>query len=141
MKKFVFSLQKVLDLREFEEEKAKLELGKAVAEVERIKRLLSENAKKRVESNRARKDTSDIFVLQNIENYIIGLDFKKEKLLEELAVAEIVFEEKRDLFSKAMQDREVISKLKEKQLAEYKKQILREEENILDDISNGKYTN
>lgn len=141
MKKFVFSLQKVLDLREFEEEKAKLELGKAVAEVERIKRLLSENAKKRVESNRARKDTSDIFVLQNIENYIIGLDFKKEKLLEELAVAEIVFEEKRDLFSKAMQDREVISKLKEKQLAEYKKQILREEENILDDISNGKYAN
>ena len=43
MKKFVFSLQKVLELKEYEEDKAKLELGKAVAEVERIKRLLEEN--------------------------------------------------------------------------------------------------
>ena len=33
-----------------------------------------------------------------------------------------------------MQDREVLSKLKEKQLSEYKKEVLKEEENALDDI-------
>ena len=141
MKKFVFSLQKVLDLREFEEEKAKLELGKAVAEVERIKKLLAEIAQKRVNANLSRKETNDIYVLQNIENFIIGLDSKKEKLLEELTAAEIIFEEKRDLFAKAMQAREVLSKLKENQLAEYKKQALKEEENTLDDITNGKISN
>ena len=134
MKKFVFPLQKVLELREYEEDKAKLELGKAVAEVERIKRLLEENARNRVSANQSRKDTNDVIILMNIENYIIGLDAKKEKLLEELTMAQMFFEEKRDLYTKAMQDREVLSKLKEKQLSEYKKEVLKEEENALDDI-------
>ena len=138
MKKFVFSLQKVLELREYEEDKAKLELGKAVAELERIKRLLQEVAQNRVKANLSRKDTTDVIVLMNIENYIIGLDAKKEKLLEELTMAQMFFEEKRDLYTKAMQDREVLSKLKEKQLSEYKKEVLKEEENALDDILKNK---
>ena len=138
MKKFVFSLQKVLELREYEEDKAKLELGKAVAEVERLKRLLEENARNRIAANQSRKDTNDISVLLSIENYIIGLDSKREKLLEELTMAQMVFEEKRDLYTKAMQDREVLSKLKEKQLSEYKKEVLKEEENALDDIVKNK---
>ena len=138
MKKFVFSLQKVLELREYEEDKAKLELGKAVAEVERLKRLLEENARNRVAANQSRKDTNDISVLLSIEHYIIGLDSKREKFLEELTMAQMVFEEKRDLYTKAMQDREVLSKLKEKQLSEYKKEVLKEEENALDDIVKNK---
>ena len=141
MKKFVFSLQKVLDLREFEEEKAKLELGKAVAEMERIKKLLAENAQNRVNAGYSRQDVSDIISLQTIENYILGLDIKKEKLLEDLAVAELIFEKKRDLFTEAMQAREVLTKLKDKQLAEYKKDALKQEENALDDITNGKVAN
>ena len=141
MKKFVFSLQKVLDLREFEEEKAKLELGKAVAEVERIKKLLAENAQNRVNAGYSRRDVSDVLSLQQIENYILGLDLKKEKLLEELASAELIFEKKRDLFTEAMQAREVLTKLKDKQLSEYKKEALKQEENALDDITNGKVAN
>ena len=35
-------------------------------------------------------------------------------------------------------EREVLTKLKEKQLSEYKKEILKEEENAVDDIINGK---
>lgn len=141
MKKFVFSLQKVLDLREFEEEKAKLELGKAVAEMERIKKLLAENAQNRVNAGYSRRDVSDVLSLQRIENYILGLDLKKEKLLEELASAELIFEKKRDLFTEAMQAREVLTKLKDKQLSEYKKEALKQEENALDDITNGKVAN
>ena len=141
MKKFVFSLQKVLDLREFEEEKAKLELGKAVAEMERIKKLLADNAQNRVNAGYSRRDVSDVLSLQQIENYILGLDLKKEKLLEELASAELIFEKKRDLFTEAMQAREVLTKLKDKQLSEYKKEALKQEENALDDITNGKVAN
>ncbi len=141
MKKFVFPLQKILDLREFEEEKAKLELGKAVAEMERIKKLLAENAQNRVNAGYSRQDVSDIISLQTIENYILGLDIKKEKLLEDLAVAELIFEKKRDLFTEAMQAREVLTKLKDKQLTEYKKDALKQEENALDDITNGKVAN
>ena len=141
MKKFVFSLQKVLDLREFEEEKAKLELGKAVAEMERIKKLLAENAQNRVNAGYSRRDVSDVISLQTIENYILGLDIKKEKLLEDLAAAELIFEKKRDLFTEAMQAREVLTKLKDKQLTEYKKEALKQEEDALDDITNGKVAN
>ena len=141
MKKFVFSLQKVLDLREFEEEKAKLELGKAVAEMERIKKLLAENAQNRVNAGYSRRDVSDVISLQTIENYILGLDIKKEKLLEDLAAAELIFEKKRDLFTEAMQAREVLTKLKDKQLSEYKKEALKQEEDALDDITNGKVAN
>lgn len=141
MKKFVFSLQKILDLREFEEEKAKLELGKAVAEMERIKKLLAENAQNRVNAGYSRRDVSDVLSLQQIENYILGLDLKKERLLEELASAELIFEKKRDLFTEAMQAREVLTKLKDKQLSEYKKEALKQEENALDDITNGKVAN
>ena len=134
-------MQKVLDLREFEEEKAKLELGKAVAEMERIKKLLAENAQNRVNAGYSRRDVSDVLSLQRIENYILGLDLKKEKLLEELASAELIFEKKRDLFTEAMQAREVLTKLKDKQLSEYKKDALKQEENALDDITNGKVAN
>ena len=54
MKRFEFSLQKVLDLREFEENQAKNELGKAIAESDRIKAELEYIALKRVENNKAR---------------------------------------------------------------------------------------
>ena len=50
--------------------------------IKRIKKLLAEIAQKRVNANLSRKETNDIYVLQNIENFIIGLDSKKEKLLE-----------------------------------------------------------
>ena len=55
-----------------------------------------------------------------------------------MRAAEIIFEEKRDLFTEAMQAREVLTKLKDKQLSEYNKEALKQEENTLDDITNGK---
>ena len=36
MKRFSFSMQKILDIREFAERQAQIELGQAVAEVSRI---------------------------------------------------------------------------------------------------------
>ena len=53
----------------------------------------------------------------------------------------MIFEKKRDLFTEAMQAREVLTKLKDKQLSEYKKEALKQEENALDDITNGKVAN
>ncbi|MCR4790954.1 MAG: flagellar export protein FliJ [Treponemataceae bacterium] len=134
MNKFHFSLEKVLNIREFEEEEAKIELGKAVSVVNQINSQLEFIAQERVKNNLARKEETDFTLLFTIENYIKGLDARKEKLLNELAQAELVVEEKRILYTQAMQKRKALDKLKEKQMAEYKRLSELEEEKILDDL-------
>ena len=139
MKRFEFSLQKVLDLREFEENQEKNELGKAIAESERIKAELEYVALKRVENNKARAETDDMNEMMAIEHFIVRLDLRKEELLEELAKAELVIEQKRQLFAEAMKNRKVVTKLKEKKQAEYKADALKAEESAIDDIVGAKY--
>lgn len=139
MKRFEFSLQKVLDLREFEENQAKNELGKAIAESDRIKAELEYIALKRVENNKARAETDDINEMMAIERFIVRLDLRKEELLEELAKAELVIEQKRQAFAEAMKNRKVVTKLKEKKEAEYKADAIKAEEAAIDDITGAKY--
>ncbi len=136
MKKFKFSLEKVLSLREFEENQAQIELAKAISVVTELNNKLKFIAKERVKNNDARSNSTDLSYLMSIENYIEGLDYQKEILLEELAQAELILEEKRQIMIEAMKKRKALEKLKEKQLQEYKKEILKEEEKVLDEIKN-----
>lgn len=138
MKKFSFKLEKVLELREFEEEQAKIELGKAIAETERINEELRLIAEKRVQNSKNRFSTGDVMEQLAIENYITRLDSEKERLLEELAQAELVVEQKRSVFAESLKNRKVISKLKEKRAAEYKKEFYKTEENEIDDVFTSK---
>lgn len=135
MKKFVFSLQKVLSLREFEENTAKIELGKAISETERIKQELSEVAAQKVENSKRRSGQTDVFILQAIENYINRLDLRKEELLEELTEAELVVEQKRSVFAEAMKKRKVIDKLREKKERDFRLDSLKTEESLIDDMN------
>ncbi len=134
MKKFSFKLEKVLELREFEEDQAKIELGKAIAETERIKEELKLTALKRVQNTKDRFSSCDVIEQLAIENYITRLDAEKERLLEELVQAELVVKQKRSVFAEAMKNRKIISKLKEKRAAEYKKEFYKTEENEIDDV-------
>ncbi|MCR4939524.1 MAG: flagellar export protein FliJ [Treponemataceae bacterium] len=132
-------MQKVLDLREFEEDQAKNELGMAIADSERIKQELEYVALKRVENNKARAQTDDMDQIMAIERFIVRLDLRKEELLEELAEAELVIEQKRQAFAEAMKNRKVVTKLKEKKEADYKADVLKAEEAVIDDITGAKY--
>ena len=134
MKKFEFSLEKVLRIREFEEEQAKIELGKAISEVNRINSELEFIASERVKNNLARSSCVDINFLMSIEKYIEGLDLKKEELLNELAQAEMLADERRKILAECMQKRKVLEKLKENQKIAYNKLVEREEEKVLDEI-------
>ena len=138
MKRFSFSLQKLLDLRTFREKEAELALGKANSEREAIKLELDEVAHKRVNASYDRKSTMPIQDLLAIENYINRLDIKKEKLLVDLAKAELVFEEARKRYMKATQERQVISKLREKKEYAWHKEYLDAEADILDDMPNAR---
>ena len=141
MKRFSFNLEKLLQLRGFEEKNAKTELAAAISAAERIKLDLRNTAAERVRGNKTRNDTVDIRSLMAVENYVNRLDLRKEELLEQLAAAELTIEEKRKSFTAAMQKRSVLDKLKEKQFAQWRKESMSAEENALEDAVYGaKYT-
>lgn len=140
MKKFKFSLEKVLSLREFEQNQAQIELGKAQSVVNDLNNQLKYIASEIVRSNESRSTSTELNFLLSIENYVNGLNYKKEILLEELAKAQLVLEEKRAIVVEAIKKRKSLEKLKEKQLEEYKKHYNLEEEKILDEISTSKFS-
>ena len=132
-------MEKVLSLREFEEKQAQIELGKAQTIVNDLNNQLKYIASEKLKTNEARSNSSDLSFLISIEKYMNGLEYKKELLLEELAKAQLVLEEKRAIVVEAIKKRKSLEKLKEKQFDEYKKQYNLEEEKILDEISTSKF--
>lgn len=134
MKKFSFSMQKILDLRIFEQSQAEMELGKANAEVARIQGELESIARRKVSTIKNFDTNTDIFVQSEIQAFFFMLEQKKEKFLEELAVAQIAADEKRELVRLAMQKVKVLEKLKENKFRQWKKDSLKAEELAADDI-------
>ena len=94
MKKFNFSLQKVLDFREFEKKQAEAELGKAVAEETKIQNTLDMIAKQHASSVLAADSMKDINDMLYVQNYFRLLDYQKEQALTALAQAQVITEEK-----------------------------------------------
>jgi len=139
MKRFTFNLQKVLDLRNFEMEQAELELGKANAEVNRIQKQLDAVASQRVNVSKQIAGTKDFSLYSNANLYFTFLDKKKEQFLEEIAQAQLVADEKREILKEKMQKVKVLEKLKEKKITEWKKESLKEEELSMDDVVTAKY--
>ena len=138
MKRFKFSLEKILSLREFSEKQAETELGKAVSYCESLNLQLKDIAILRHDGVLSKNKAQTIFEMQTVDNYLASLDSKKDKILTELAKAEIVVEEKRKIYVEAHKNRVVLTKVKEKRQAEFKKEKLRQEDNELDDLINNK---
>lgn len=134
MKKFAFSMQKILDLRIFEQRQAEMELGKANAEVARIQGELESIAKRKVSTIKNFDTNTDFLVQAEIQSFFFMLEQKKEKFLEELATAQIAADEKREVVRNAMQKVKVLEKLKENKFRQWKKDNLKAEELAADDI-------
>ncbi|WP_296665100.1 MULTISPECIES: flagellar export protein FliJ [unclassified Treponema] len=134
MKKFSFSMQKILDLRIFEQRQAEIELGKANAEVARIQGELDSIAKRKVSTIKNFDTNTDFLIQAEIQSFFFMLEQKKEKFLEELATAQIAADEKREVVRNAMQKVKVLEKLKENKFRQWKKDSLKAEELAADDI-------
>ncbi|MBR1404416.1 MAG: flagellar export protein FliJ [Treponema sp.] len=139
MKKFNFSLQKVLDFREFEKKQAEAELGKAVAEETKIQDTLAMIAQAHVSTVQAADSTRDMGELYAAQNYFRLLSQRKEQALTSLAQAQLVTEEKRDAMREAMKNCKVLENLRDKRKSDWKKANQKEEENQIDDIVTAKY--
>jgi len=138
MKPFSFRLEKVLNLRKFYEDEAKIELGRAVGVLAELESKLRSLAREKADALDAQfSPENSVNEIQQYMFYLIRLENTKERLLKEAALAEMKVEEARTKFLEASRERKVLDKLKEKGQKEHKKSILYEEAKTLDDISSG----
>ena len=135
-KAFKFELQDVLDFRNFEKEEAQNELAKALAVETQINDNLQIIASQFI-SVKNQIDASSSF-----EDIAAGntrkkfLKMQKEELLQQLAQAKLVSEQKRAVLAEAMKKTTALEKLKEKQLEGWKEESDKEENDFIDDLAN-----
>lgn len=127
-------MQRILDLRKFERESAETELGKANAEVARIQRELRSIAETRAATIKKYNTVTDLKVQSDVQSYFFFLDQRQKCFLEDLAKAELVAAEKREVVRLAMQKVKVLENLKNSKIKEWKSALLKEEELATDDI-------
>ena len=139
MKKFQFTLQKLLDIRAFREKEAETNLGRAVAAREAIVLRLAEIAQEEVKTRRSLWSSLQTpGELSLHENYLTRLHTEREKKEKALLEAELVVEEMRKIYIKAHQERLIVSKLRERKEAEWKAEGLKQQDAVLDDIVNAR---
>ena len=137
MKKFHFRLQKLLDLRTFREKEAETALGRAIAERDAISLQLAELAQKELTARMSlQRSSGTIADFAAHGNYLERLHLEREKQLTALTQAEIRIEEMRKHYIKAHQERLIVTKLKDKKQAYWKKDMQRQQDILLDDIIN-----
>ncbi len=139
MKRFSFSLEKVESLKEFKKKQAELELGKAVQEEAKIQNSLDAIALAKVNAVKSANEAQDISSLYSVQHYFSLLEQQKEIAIEDLTRAKVVTDEKRAEMEKCMREVKAIENFKSLKKAEWKKQILQEEENTIDEIVTSKY--
>ena len=119
MKRFIFSLEKVLELRSFREREAEIELARCIGALAVIENNIMETAKKRVDAASMRfQKGMKMADIVSIDFYIIRLDKLKDQLLEDAAKAKLFVEEAREKYIEASREKKVIEKLKERKLKE-----------------------
>ena len=139
MKKFVFELEKLLDLRKYEQDQAQIELGKAVQAEQQIQDGLDALAQQYVATKKLSRGQTDFGEIARAQQFYQFIKQQQEKLMSDMAQAKIVTEEKRALFNAAMQKRESLKKLKERQFEIFKDAQKKAEAKALDDIVTSKY--
>ena len=139
MKKFQFTLQKLLDIRAFREKEAETNLGRAVAAREAIVMRLAEIAQEEAKTLRSLWGSLKTAAELNLhENYLERLRIEREKQEKALLEAEFIVEKMRKLYIKAHQERLIVSKLRERKEVEWKAEGLKQQDAILDDIVNAR---
>lgn len=139
MKKFVFELEQLLNLRKYEQDQAQIELGKAIQVEQQIQDGLDTLAQQYVATKKMTSGQSDFVALAKTQQFYNFIKQQQEKLMRDMASAKIVTEEKRALFNAAMQKHESLKKLKEKQYEAFRSEQKKLEAKALDDIVTSKY--
>ena len=138
MKKFAFPLEDVMKYREYLQNEAELALGKAMAVEHGIQIKLDEVASQYASLAETMRGSTDFNDIARANDFYALLDQQKDYLLEKLAEAKLVSEQKRKEMQEAMQKTEGLHKLRERQFDAYKDAERNEANDIADDVTNAR---
>ena len=140
MKRFRFSLEKVLKLRTQEQEQAKRALAQAMA-VEASARQALEDVRARLQQRASEAGALEraglsVFEFANFRHYVAFLQGEEKRYAEELARAEQMTQKRRLALLEARRREKALEKLKERRLEQYQQESLRHEQKELDEYGN-----
>lgn len=137
MRRFEFSLQKVLDFRQRREEQAIRAFAEAQAqwmhEQTVLHRLLIEREECLRRSHRHQHLTVELLAVE--QTYLSALEERIMAQRERVAEAEKVLEEKRQALIEAQRERKALERLREKQYERWRQEMLHAEQKALDDLA------
>ncbi|MFP4179770.1 MAG: flagellar export protein FliJ [Spirochaetaceae bacterium] len=142
MKQFRFNMEKVLELRRYEERRWEMKLGEVTGKCVTVNRRIKEytETREKVFSQRRITSESAFYDFKLADRYIIRLEKEKEKLSHELQEYEQEREEIKKRYLEASRKRKVIEKLKERKQEQYYRQQRKEEQKEIDDITASRRT-
>ena len=144
MKKFVFRMQVVLNMREKELEERQMEMAKILAALNSQREKLQEIFNNQ-ELNKSKLEilcTADDMDIEQVEAHReYGIKLITDAANQERIIAntEAILKRKQQEVMEAHQKVEVLKKLKEKQEEEYYKEFLHTEMKEIDDITSARY--
>ena len=141
MQRFRYSLQKILDLREFELRQAEAELGKVNAQIAGYNEQLKTIASQKHTVQHSVDETHDVIFFANAHDYFILLEQRKNFCMQQIALLEIEAEKRKEVVRAAMKKKKILEKLKEHRFADWKAENLKAEELVTDDVVTAKYNN
>ncbi len=138
MKRFHFSLEHILRIREHKEREWELKLASITGTCLTIENEINRLSAERMTNSRTKKPQGelDIYGMQIREKYVFRLERRISELHKTLAEREAERKEIQKDYLKASRERKVLSKLKEKKADEYYKEQMKEEMKALDEIGN-----
>ncbi len=138
-KRFRFSLQKVLDLREHKEEQKAIELGKAKAELQKkeqaLNRLSEEKERQINEAKWYQSEQPNLNAIRVAGSYVeqlnTAISLTKQQVKEKNKKVEI----RRTELLSAVKDKKIVEMLKKKKIEEYKREVLHLERKNEDELA------
>lgn len=136
-RRFKFNLEPALSVRRIDEDKRKRAFGEASRRVEeqarRIEAIERHQDAAREAFAKTRAGGIDITQLRLEEGWRVGLDRRLRRESAELVKRLQVREERRGAFVEARKKVRVLERLRERRLAEYRREAEREEQKIIDE--------
>ena len=135
MKKFVFTLERMLAYQEQNLEKEKGVLGRVTAERDRLE---EDKRDKELKIHHIQDDIGQrqmqgttVFILKGCYSILEGTRIQLEEIETELARAQARVEKQRRIVTEASQEVKKLEKLKEKQLEEYRHDEAKEQQDLI----------
>jgi flagellar FliJ protein len=134
LKKFVFNLEKILQLREWNEKEARNRLVEAAGVLSDIENKILKNMEEREFASAENFGQTSVESFTAYNYYLLRLQKEKESLIKEKEAAEIKVEEERENWRNRNSEKSALESLKKRRFEEYKKNVIKEEEKELNDI-------